>query len=198
MLTPHSGRASELYMEYSIAGLWNAVNNNQRVTASSTDGARFYYLRPACEASVDAEGETGARVQVFASTETLLRHIYNLDHSMSQMQLVLDSKHRVILNNYPITVVWILGAGQQFNMIALAVSNKEDEEFFYCCCRQRRIRCSYWNCILHSHVQCLITATQFSGLFVGAFLVLLLGIACSTCNKISKRSEDYGMSRCPK
>jgi hypothetical protein len=33
------GRACELYMEYSISGLWNAVNNNQRVTASFTDGA---------------------------------------------------------------------------------------------------------------------------------------------------------------
>jgi hypothetical protein len=29
-------------------------------------------------------------------------------------------------------VVGILDAGQQFNMIALAVSNKEDEEIFYC------------------------------------------------------------------
>ena len=86
------GRASELYMEYSIAGLWNAVSNNQRVTASSTDGARFYYLRPACEALVDVESGTGARVQVFASTDTLLRHIDNLDHSMSKMQLVIDSK----------------------------------------------------------------------------------------------------------
>jgi MULE transposase domain len=29
-------------------------------------------------------------------------------------------------------VVGILDAGQQFHMVALAVSNKEDEEFFYC------------------------------------------------------------------
>jgi hypothetical protein len=51
---------------------------------------------------------------------------------MSKMQLVIDSKHRVLLNNYLISVVGILDAGQQFNMIALAVSNKEYEEFFYC------------------------------------------------------------------
>jgi hypothetical protein len=49
---------------------------------------------------------------------------------MSKMQLLIDSKHRVLLNKYPITVVGILDAGQQFTMIALAVSNKEDEEVF--------------------------------------------------------------------
>jgi hypothetical protein len=48
------------------------------------------------------------------------------------MQLVIDSKHRVSLRNYLITVVGILDSGQQFNMIALVVSNKEDEEIFYC------------------------------------------------------------------
>jgi hypothetical protein len=64
------GRASELYMEYSIAGLWNAVNNNLRVTASSTDEGIFYYLRPSCEELVDVESGTSARVQVFASTDT--------------------------------------------------------------------------------------------------------------------------------
>jgi hypothetical protein len=125
-------RASELYIEYFIAGLWNAVNNNQRVIASSTDVGRFYCSRPACKALVDVESGTGARVQVFASTDTLLRHVDNLDHSMSRMQLVIDSKHHVLLNDYSITVFGILDAGQQFNMIALAVSNKEDKEFFYC------------------------------------------------------------------
>jgi hypothetical protein len=118
-------------MQYYITGLWNAVNNNQRVTESSADGARFYFLCRACEALVDVESGTGARVQLFASTDSLLRHIDNLDRLMSKMQLVIDSKHRVLLNNYLISVVGILDAGQQFNMIALAVSNKEDEEFFY-------------------------------------------------------------------
>jgi hypothetical protein len=80
---------------------------------------------------VDVESGTGARVQVFASTDTLLRHVDNLDLSMSKMQLGIDSKHRVLLNNYPITVVGILNAGQQFNVIAFALSNKEHEEFFY-------------------------------------------------------------------
>ena len=46
------------------------------------------------------------------------------------MQLVVDSKHRVLMNNYPVTAVGFLDAGQQFNLVMLAVSNKEDEEFF--------------------------------------------------------------------
>jgi MULE transposase domain len=79
---------------------------------------------------VDVESETGARVQVFASTDTLLPHVDNLDHFMSKKQLVIDSKRRGLLNNYPITAVGILDAGQQYTMIALAVSNKEDEEVF--------------------------------------------------------------------
>jgi hypothetical protein len=65
--TAFGGRVSELYMETSIAGLWNAVNNNQRVATSSTDGGRLYYLRPACEALVDVESRAGGRVQVFAN-----------------------------------------------------------------------------------------------------------------------------------
>jgi hypothetical protein len=100
------GRASELYMKYSIAGLWNTVNNKQRVIASSTAGGRLYYLRPACEALVDEESGTGARVQAFASTDTLLRHVDNLDLSISKMQLLIDSKHCVLLNNCPITCDW--------------------------------------------------------------------------------------------
>ena len=48
------------------------------------------------------------------------------------MQLVIYSKHRVLLNNYLVTVVGVLDTAQQFNMIALAVSNKEDGEMFYC------------------------------------------------------------------
>jgi hypothetical protein len=46
------------------------------------------------------------------------------------MQLVVDSKHRVLMNNYPATAVGFLDAGQQFNLVMLAVSNKEDEEIF--------------------------------------------------------------------
>jgi hypothetical protein len=46
------------------------------------------------------------------------------------MEVVLDSKHRMLMNNYPITALGIRDVGQQFNLIALAVSNKEDEELY--------------------------------------------------------------------
>jgi hypothetical protein len=42
----------------------------------------------------------------------------------------MDSKHRMLMNNYPVTAVGVLDAGQQFNLIALAVSNKEDENMY--------------------------------------------------------------------
>jgi hypothetical protein len=33
------------------------------------------------------------------------------------------------MNNYPVTAVGFLDAGQHFNLVMLAVSNKTDEEF---------------------------------------------------------------------
>jgi hypothetical protein len=33
------------------------------------------------------------------------------------------TKHRVLMNNYPVTAVGFLDAGQQFNLVMLAVSN---------------------------------------------------------------------------
>ena len=34
------------------------------------------------------------------------------------------------MNNYPVTALGILDAGQQFNLIAVALSNKEDENMY--------------------------------------------------------------------
>jgi hypothetical protein len=42
----------------------------------------------------------------------------------------MDSKHRVLMNNYPVTALVVLNAGQHFNLIALALSNKEDENMY--------------------------------------------------------------------
>jgi hypothetical protein len=95
------GRASDFYMEYSIAGLWNAVNNNQRMSSSSKDERKFYYLCPANESMVNRDSGVDARVQAFASTDALLRHAADLEQIAFKMQLVIDSKYRVILNNYP-------------------------------------------------------------------------------------------------
>jgi hypothetical protein len=48
----------------------------------------------------------------------------------SCMEVVLDSKHRVLMSNYPISVLGVLDAGQQFNLVAIYVSNKDYEEFY--------------------------------------------------------------------
>ena len=34
------------------------------------------------------------------------------------------------MKNYPVTALGVLDAGQQFNLIALALSNKEDENMY--------------------------------------------------------------------
>jgi hypothetical protein len=192
------GRASELYMEYSIAGLWNAVNNNQRVTASSTDGGRFYYLRPACEALVDVESGAGGRVQVFASTDTLLRCVDELDHTVCKMQLVIDSKHRVLLNDYPITVVGILDAGQQFHMVALAVSNREDEEFFYCLLQA--VKDSLQVLELYPTFTCTMSdnSDAIQRALRRCFPMAVIGNCIFHLQQNIKKNELYGTCKCPK
>jgi hypothetical protein len=41
----------------------------------------------------------------------------------------MDSKHKEPIGNYPVTALGILDAGQ-FNLIALALSSKEDENMY--------------------------------------------------------------------
>jgi hypothetical protein len=67
---------------------------------------------------VDA-GTSDARVQIFATTKSLLENIRQIYLSASCVQVVLDSKRRFLMNNYPITVLGVLDAGQQFNLIAM-------------------------------------------------------------------------------
>jgi hypothetical protein len=69
-------------------------------------------------------------VQVFASPDTLLNVTAKIYHTAAVMQLFIDSKHRLLIDNYPVTAVGFLDAAQQFNLVMLDVSNKEDEEFF--------------------------------------------------------------------
>jgi MULE transposase domain len=68
------------------------------------------------------------------------------------MQLVIDSKHRVLMNNYPVTAVGFLDAGQQFNLVMLAVSNKEDEEFF--CSLIQSLQNALASCSMAISVEC--------------------------------------------
>jgi hypothetical protein len=73
-------------------------------------------------------GSENARVHVFASTDTLLNVAAKIYQTAAFMQLVIDSKHRVPMKNYPVTAVGLLNAGQLFNLVMLTVSNKEDEK----------------------------------------------------------------------
>jgi MULE transposase domain len=43
----------------------------------------------------------------------------------------MDSKHRVLMNNYQVTALGFFDAGQQFNLIAMALSNKEDKNMYW-------------------------------------------------------------------
>jgi MULE transposase domain len=116
------------YAEHTVSGLWNAVNSRQSEDGSS-DMANYFYTVAADMAIVDV-GSRDARVQIYATTRSLLERIRKISHTSGAMQVVLDSKHLVLMNNYPITALGILDAGQQFNLVALAVSNKEDEAFY--------------------------------------------------------------------
>jgi MULE transposase domain len=116
------------YAEHTVSGLWNAVNSRQFEDGSS-DMANYFYTVAADMAIVDV-GSRDARVQIYATTRSLLEIIRKIYHTSGVMQVVLDSKHRVLMNNYPITALGILDAGQQFKLVALAVSNKEDKAFY--------------------------------------------------------------------
>jgi hypothetical protein len=65
----------------------------------------------------------------FASTDTLVKVATKIYHLPIAKQPVINSKHRVLMNNYPVTAVGFLDAGQRFYLVMLAFSNKEDEDF---------------------------------------------------------------------
>jgi MULE transposase domain/SWIM zinc finger len=116
------------YTEHTISGLWNAVNSRQ-FEENLNDWSRYFFTEPSDNAIVGAA--TGnAKVRLFATTRLLLQNVENIINTAGVFQIAIDSKYRVLMNNYPITAVGVLDAGQQFNLIALAVSNKEDEEFY--------------------------------------------------------------------
>ena len=75
-------------------------------------------------------GSENSCVQAFIITEILLQNVQRVCNTAGVLQLAMDSKHRVLMNNYPVTALGVLDAGQQFNLIALALSNKEDENMY--------------------------------------------------------------------
>lgn len=113
-------------IEFDIAGVWDIVEKNQYNPESSVHD--MFFLQSAD--SVFFENLTGSRMELYLSTPELLRSIQKLNGTASSFQIVLDSKHRMLHNNYPISVLGVLDAGQQFHLISIAISNKEDE-FMY-------------------------------------------------------------------
>jgi hypothetical protein len=117
--------ANSSCLEFSISGLFNFVSSKQRAT-SSTDESSFYFTENA-ESSIINPGSEDARVQVFASTDIRLNVAAKIYQTAASIRLVIDSKHRVPTKNYPVTAVGLLNVGQQFNLVMLTVSHKEDE-----------------------------------------------------------------------
>jgi hypothetical protein len=79
------------------------------------------YSSENAEISLINTGSEDARAQVFASTDTLLKVAAKICHKAAVMQLFIDSKHRILVNNYPVTAMSFLDAGQQFNLVVLVV-----------------------------------------------------------------------------
>jgi len=69
-------------------------------------------------------------MELFMSTTELLKSLEKLNISASRHQIVIDSKHRLLHNNYPLSVIGVLDSGQQFHLVAFAISNKEDESMY--------------------------------------------------------------------
>jgi hypothetical protein len=107
------------YVEHTVSVFWNAVSSRQ-FDEDSSDWGKYFYIITA-DSSISETGSSDARVQIFATTRSLLENIHKFSHTSGVMQVVLDSKHLVLMNNYPITALGILDAGQQFKLIALAV-----------------------------------------------------------------------------
>jgi hypothetical protein len=96
---------------------------------SSNNTSKPFIIEPA-EKSIQFAGSEKSRVQAFITTEILLQNVQRVCNTAGVLQLAMDSKHRVLMNNYPVTALGVLDAGQQFNLIALALSNKEDKNMY--------------------------------------------------------------------
>jgi hypothetical protein len=98
----------------------------------------------------------------------LLENILKVSHTLGVMQVVLDSKHLLLMNNFPITAFGILDAGLQFNLIDLAVSNKEDEKIYTSFLKsiQSQLLVSFGTLL----AQCLTIVTLFKMRFKAASL----------------------------
>jgi hypothetical protein len=97
-------------MEYSVSGLCAMIEARQRCDHSS-NSSKFFFIEPA-EKSIQFGGSDNSRVQVFITTDTLLQNVQRVCNTAGVLQLAMDSKHRVLMNNYPVTALGVLDAGQ--------------------------------------------------------------------------------------
>jgi hypothetical protein len=110
------------------------------------------------------------------------------------MQLFIDSKHRLLIENYPVTAVGFLDAAQQFNLVMLDVSNKEDEDFSVLSYRVYKMPSHHVPEPYLFNAQCRITAALSSMHCVSTTLTVLLEIASFIYFKILKRKDRCGTS----
>ena len=119
-------RATADYFEESIGGLHEFIQEHHR-NEEDQELHRFYSLN----SPEDATDVQGGRINLVISTDALLKSFSCMkDTGLHGFQLCTDSKYKLFLNNYPIIVLGCFDACQQFNLIALSVSNKEDEKAF--------------------------------------------------------------------
>jgi hypothetical protein len=76
----------------------------------------------------------------------------------------MDSKHKELIGNYPVTALGILDAGQ-FNLIALALSSKEDETCIRLCDKEWKLSCNQLVYIWTQNVKRLIIVMPFRSHF---------------------------------
>jgi hypothetical protein len=115
-------------MEYSVSGLCAMIEARQRCEFSNNT-SKLFFTEPA-EKSIQFTGSENSRVQAFFTTEILLQNVQRVCNTAGVLQLAMNSKHRVLMNKYPVTALGVLDGVQQFNLIALALSNKEHENMY--------------------------------------------------------------------
>jgi hypothetical protein len=101
-------------MEYSFSGLCATIEARQRCE-SSNNTRRFSFIEPA-EKYIKFVGSENSHVQAFITTEILLQSVRRVCNTAGVLQMAMDSKQGVLMNNYPVTA---LDARQQFDFSAL-------------------------------------------------------------------------------
>jgi hypothetical protein len=95
----------------------------------SNSTSKWFFIEPA-KKSIQFAGSENSRVQACITTKIRLQNVQRVCHTAGVLQLAMDSKHRVLLNSYSVTALYVLDAVQQINLIALALSNKEDKKMY--------------------------------------------------------------------